>query len=203
MHADYDGGVIELPRRARGWIRRRCRSSPPSAATTSSPPAATRCSAPTTRPGWPRSWRRSPTSPPIRSFPGPPLRICFTPDEEIGEGATLFDIDRFGAVVRLHHRRLRDRRGPGRDVRRLRGRRHHPRRRRPPRARDRQARQRAAARRRDRRPPALGAADAGHDLRAGGLHPPLRADGDCRRGADPRDRPGLRRGPARPAPGAV
>jgi tripeptide aminopeptidase len=27
----------------------------------------------------------------------PPLRICFTPDEEIGEGATLFDIERFGA----------------------------------------------------------------------------------------------------------
>jgi tripeptide aminopeptidase len=26
------------------------------------------------------------------------LRICFTPDEEIGEGATLFDIERFGAV---------------------------------------------------------------------------------------------------------
>ena len=26
------------------------------------------------------------------------LRICFTPDEEIGEGATLFDVERFGAV---------------------------------------------------------------------------------------------------------
>jgi len=30
-------------------------------------------------------------------LPRPPLRICFTPDEEIGEGATLFDIDGFGA----------------------------------------------------------------------------------------------------------
>ena len=29
--------------------------------------------------------------------PRPTLRICFTPDEEIGEGATLFDIERFGA----------------------------------------------------------------------------------------------------------
>jgi tripeptide aminopeptidase len=29
--------------------------------------------------------------------PRPTLRIGFTPDEEIGEGATLFDIDRFGA----------------------------------------------------------------------------------------------------------
>src|SRR5205807_814684 len=27
----------------------------------------------------------------------PRLRIAFTPDEEIGEGATLFDIERFGA----------------------------------------------------------------------------------------------------------
>jgi tripeptide aminopeptidase len=31
-------------------------------------------------------------------LPRPTLRICFTPDEEIGEGATLFDIERFGAV---------------------------------------------------------------------------------------------------------
>jgi len=32
------------------------------------------------------------------SLPRPTLRICFTPDEEIGEGATLFDIERFGAL---------------------------------------------------------------------------------------------------------
>ena len=31
-------------------------------------------------------------------LPRPTLRICFTPDEEIGEGATLFDIKRFGAL---------------------------------------------------------------------------------------------------------
>jgi tripeptide aminopeptidase len=31
------------------------------------------------------------------SLPRPSLRIGFTPDEEIGEGATLFDIERFGA----------------------------------------------------------------------------------------------------------
>jgi tripeptide aminopeptidase len=31
-------------------------------------------------------------------LPRPTLRICFTPDEEIGEGATLFDIERFGAL---------------------------------------------------------------------------------------------------------
>jgi tripeptide aminopeptidase len=30
--------------------------------------------------------------------PRPTLRICFTPDEEVGEGATLFDVEAFGAV---------------------------------------------------------------------------------------------------------
>jgi len=31
-------------------------------------------------------------------LPRPTLRVCFTPDEEIGDGATLFDVERFGAV---------------------------------------------------------------------------------------------------------
>jgi tripeptide aminopeptidase len=31
-------------------------------------------------------------------LPRPTLRVCFTPDEEVGEGASLFDIDRFGAL---------------------------------------------------------------------------------------------------------
>ncbi len=30
-------------------------------------------------------------------LPRPTIRVGFTPDEEIGEGATLFDIERFGA----------------------------------------------------------------------------------------------------------
>jgi tripeptide aminopeptidase len=30
-------------------------------------------------------------------LPRPTLRVCFTPDEEIGEGPTLFDLERFGA----------------------------------------------------------------------------------------------------------
>src|ERR1700704_4079479 len=30
-------------------------------------------------------------------LPRPNLRVGFTPDEEIGEGATLFDVERFGA----------------------------------------------------------------------------------------------------------
>src|SRR4051812_22181548 len=31
-------------------------------------------------------------------LPRPNIRVCFTPDEEIGEGATLFDVERFGAA---------------------------------------------------------------------------------------------------------
>jgi tripeptide aminopeptidase len=31
-------------------------------------------------------------------LPRPTLRVCFTPDEEVGEGATLFDVERFGAL---------------------------------------------------------------------------------------------------------
>src|SRR3954462_1636573 len=31
-------------------------------------------------------------------LPRPTIRVCFTPDEEIGEGASLFDVERFGAV---------------------------------------------------------------------------------------------------------
>jgi tripeptide aminopeptidase len=33
-----------------------------------------------------------------RELPRPTLRIAFTPDEEVGEGATLFDLERFGAL---------------------------------------------------------------------------------------------------------
>src|SRR6202008_104669 len=68
--------------------------------TTSSPEAATRSSGATTRPAWPRSWRgpRARPAPPRRpDRPRPTLRISFTPDEEIGEGATLFNVGRFGA----------------------------------------------------------------------------------------------------------
>src|SRR3954468_22560829 len=32
------------------------------------------------------------------SLPRPTLRVCFTPDEEVGAGALLFDIERFGAL---------------------------------------------------------------------------------------------------------
>jgi tripeptide aminopeptidase len=31
------------------------------------------------------------------ALPRPTIRVCFTPDEEIGEGATLFDVEAFGA----------------------------------------------------------------------------------------------------------
>ena len=89
--------MIELPRdgtrldpAAMPELRRR-------SVTTSSRRAATRCSAPTTRPASRRSWPQSLTSLPTRTWTRPTLRVAFTPDEEIGEGATLFDIERFGA----------------------------------------------------------------------------------------------------------
>ena len=80
-------------------------------------------------------------------LPRPTLRIGFTPDEEIGEGATLFDIEALRRALRLHDRRLRARRASGRDVHRGRGDRHDRGRRGPSRTGHRQARQRAAARR--------------------------------------------------------
>ena len=49
-----------------------------------------------TRREWPRSSPRSPTSPPTRTAP-PHAAHLLHPDEEIGEGATLFDIPGFGA----------------------------------------------------------------------------------------------------------
>ena len=110
-------------------------------------------------------------------LPRPTLKVGFTPDEEIGEGATLFDVERFGAACAYTLDGSQPGRDPGRDVlghrgdRRLRGRRH------PPRLGDGQARQRraaggAAARRAPRR-----LADARDDGGPRGLRPPLRALG--------------------------
>ena len=87
--------------------------------------------APTTRPASRRSWPRWPTSPPTPSCRGRRCGSRFTPDEEIGEGASLFDIERFGALLRLHDRRLGARRAPGRVVHRGRGDHHGRGRRRP------------------------------------------------------------------------
>ena len=82
-------------------------------------------------------------------LPRPTLRVGFTPDEEVGGlGASRFDLDRFGAAVRVHARRLAAGRAAGRDVL---GRRDHAdrlRRRHPPGLGDRQARQRRDAGRR-------------------------------------------------------
>ncbi len=94
-------------RRHRARPRADARAARAASGTTSSPPAGTPCSAPTTRRASRRSWPRSPTSPRTPSCRARRLRIAFTPDEEIGMGATLFDIERFGAIVRLHDRRLR------------------------------------------------------------------------------------------------
>ena len=54
-------------------------------------------------------------------LPRPTLRVGFTPDEEIGEGATLFDVERFGAVCAYTLDGSEPRRAAGRDVQRRRG----------------------------------------------------------------------------------
>ena len=106
-------------------------------------------------------------------LPRPTLRIGFTPDEEIGEGALTFDIERFGALCAYTldgselgelqdetfsaleaHVVVHGRRGP-------------------PRHGDRQARERAAAGGEDRRGASVRHADAETTARARGLHPPV------------------------------
>ena len=61
VHEGYDGGTIELPGDTSVVLdpksSRCCRGR---SVTTSSPPTGRRCSAPTTRPVWRRSWPRSP-----------------------------------------------------------------------------------------------------------------------------------------------
>ena len=78
-------------------------------------------------------------------LPRPTLRVGFTPDEEIGEGASLFDIEGFGAALRLHAGRLEPRRAAGRDVHCRRGDDPHRGRRRPSRLRHGPAGQRRRA----------------------------------------------------------
>ena len=97
VHEDYDGGVIELPRNGTVLDPSRLPELAGRAGTTSSPRAATPCSAPTTSPASRRSWRPSRTSPHTPTSRGRRCACAFTPDEEVGEGASLFDLDRFGA----------------------------------------------------------------------------------------------------------
>ena len=108
-------------------------------------------------------------------LPRPTLRVGFTPDEEIGEGATLFDIERFGARCAYtldgsQPGELQDETFSAR-----RGRRHVARRRRPPRLGDRQARQRRAARRPRARRAARRPAHARDHVGPRRVHPPVLA----------------------------
>ena len=130
-------------------------------------------------------------------LPRPTLRIGFTPDEEIGQGASRFDVERFGAVCAYTMDGSDRGRAAGRDVHRRRGDHHDPRGRRAPGLRHRQARQRRAARRRgcsprcppsSRRRPRPGA-------RASSTRTSCQRHG--RAGRHPRDRARLRRRPAR------
>ena len=77
-----------------------CPRSPHGSATTSSRATARHCSAPTTRLGSRRSWRRSRTSRATGDErPRATIRVAFTVDEEVGRGAEDFDLDAFGADV--------------------------------------------------------------------------------------------------------
>ena len=75
-----------------------------------------------------------------------PIRVAFTPDEEVGRGTEHFDVKAFGADLRLHDRRVGRRRARGRDLLRRHGARHGDRRRRPPGLRQGQDGQRPARR---------------------------------------------------------
>ena len=63
-----------------------CPISPTRSARTSSPPAGRRCSVPTTRRASPSSWPPPAICWPTATLPHGRLRLCFTPDEEIGRG---------------------------------------------------------------------------------------------------------------------
>ena len=104
-------------------------------------------------------------------LPRPTIRVGFTPDEEVGEGAKLFDLEAFGASAPTRSTARRRASSPTRRSPRRRPT-CDPRRRRPPRLRDRQARERDPARRPSPRR-AAARADAGDDGRPRGLHPRL------------------------------
>ena len=129
-------------------------------------------------------------------LPRPTIRVGFTPDEEVGQGAKVFDLERFGADCAYtldgsEAGEFTDETftAASADVR-IRGRR------RPSRLRDRQAGERDPARGGDPRQAAAGA-HAGGDRRPRGVHPRLLGRGLGRRGDDPHDRARLRRRPAR------
>ena len=182
VHRDYDGGVIELPARGhRARSRRDARAARPGRPRHRH--RQRRHAARRRRQGraWRRSWRRSRTSPRIPSCRARRCASASPPTRRSAQGATLFDIERFGArcaytIDGSELGELQDETFSAIEVDR-----HGRRRRRPPGLGDRQDRQRAAAGRADRRRAARRPADAGDDRRARGLHPPLRADRTRRR----------------------
>ncbi len=113
---DYDGGVIELPQQrhqagSRGDARARRASSGHDIVTS----AATRCSAPTTRRAWRRSWPPSPTSRASRAA-APDAADRLHPRRGDRRGGDAVRHRAVRRAVRLHARRLRARRAAGRDV---------------------------------------------------------------------------------------
>jgi tripeptide aminopeptidase len=97
VHRDYDGSRVELPRGGTVLDPSDMPCSPARRhdVVTSS---GTRCWAPTTRPGVAEIMAAVAYLAAHPELPAPTLKVGFTPDEEIGEGATLFDVERFGAA---------------------------------------------------------------------------------------------------------
>ena len=88
VHRGYDGGDIVLPDDPTPGALARAVSLPgrERSATTSSPPAGPPSSAPTTRRASPSSWSWLVTCWSNPDLAHGPIRVCFTPDEEIGRG---------------------------------------------------------------------------------------------------------------------
>ena len=80
---------------------------PRRSATTSSPRRARRCSARDDKAGVAEIVAAADYLMRHPEIPHGPIRIGFTPDEEIGRGAERFDVARFGARLRLYARRRR------------------------------------------------------------------------------------------------
>ena len=165
--SDYDGGRDRAARAtAPSWTPPSCASSAGAPGTTSSPSSGDTLLGADDKAGVAEIVSAVAHLAAHPELPRPTLRVAFTPDEEIGEGASLFDIERFGAAFAYtldgsSLGELQDETFSGTAVTIS-----HQRRRRAPRLRDRAARPRRPPRGPDPDSAALRSAHAGDDVRA-------------------------------------
>jgi tripeptide aminopeptidase len=98
VHRDYDGGVLELPRagtRLDPAVLQELRAKVGHDLVTASGDTLLGADNKAGIAAIVTAVRHLAANP---TLPRPTIKVAFTPDEEIGEGATLFDIDRFGAL---------------------------------------------------------------------------------------------------------